>query len=161
MPSTPSGPPSRPTGPERSTTSWTTPEPADVISFSYLWSHEAERGQEEGLKDRPAVVIIARRNIGDDLQLLVAPVTHRQPGVGEGVPIPPRVKQHLGLDDEPSWIVTTEINQFIWPGPDVRLVEGSDDPFYGAIPAALFDQVRRQFSDNVGRTKARITPRTE
>jgi hypothetical protein len=47
------------------------------------------------------------------------------------------VKRHLGLDDEPSWIITTEVNRFVWPGPDIRVVEGSDTPLYGAIRQAV------------------------
>lgn len=113
------------------------------------------------MKDRPAVVIVALRQVGDHLQLLVAPVTHRRTEFGEGVPIPLRVKRHLSLDDEPSWIVTTEINQFIWPGPDVRLVGKKGDPFYGAIPAVLFEQVREQISENIERHRLNVTRRTD
>ncbi|MEO6433896.1 MAG: hypothetical protein ABIO29_07970 [Sphingomicrobium sp.] len=105
-------------------------------------------------------MIVAQRRIGDHLQLLVSPITHRQPPAGEGVRLPLRVKQHLDLDAEPSWIVTTEINQFVWPGPDVRIVEGRGTPVYGAIPAALFEQVRQQIGDNVEKYRTRITPRS-
>jgi len=80
---------------------------------------------------------------------------------GEGVPIPPAVKSHLGLDDEPSWIITTEVNRFIWPGPDIRLPEGSDTPLFGAIPARLFDQVKQQISDNARAGQAVTVKRTE
>lgn len=106
-------------------------------------------------------MIVAQRRIGDHLQLLVAPITHLEPADGEGIRIPPRVKQHLGLDEESSWIVTTEINQFIWPGPDIRIAKGGDDPFYGTIPASLFEEVRRQISDNVDRHRATIVPRSD
>lgn len=51
--STPSGTPNPPNGRKCSTTSWTIPEPADVISYVYLCAREAATGQEEGLKDRP------------------------------------------------------------------------------------------------------------
>jgi hypothetical protein len=36
-----------------------TPEPGLVISYAYLWDHEAQSGQEEGRKDRPCVIAIA------------------------------------------------------------------------------------------------------
>ena len=36
-----------------------TPEPGLVISYAYLWDHEAQRGQEEGRKDRPCVIALA------------------------------------------------------------------------------------------------------
>jgi hypothetical protein len=123
-----------------------------------LWADEAESGQEEGLKDRPVVVVVASRVVGDRTQLLVAPVTHREPDSGEGVEIPPPVKRYLGLDRERSWIVTTELNKFIWPGPDVRIVSG-DDPFYGAIPARLYEEMRSSIISHGNGLRA--TKRTE
>src|SRR5688500_8167274 len=126
--SKPSAPPSHRIGPKRSTTSWTIPEPADVISYAYLWAREAAEGQEEGLKDRPVVVmVVARIEVLGRTQLLVAPITHVEPERSdEGVGIPPSVKKHLGLDRERSWIVLTEVNRFYWPGPDIRPVPGSE-----------------------------------
>jgi hypothetical protein len=121
-----------------------------------LWADEAETGQEEGLKDRPVVVVVATKVLGDHTQVLVAPVTHREPDAGEGVEMPPPVKRHLGLDRERSWIVTTELNKFIWPGPDVRIV--SDDPFCGAIPAKLYEQMRSSILSH--RRNLRTTKRT-
>jgi hypothetical protein len=42
----------------------------------------------------------------------------------EAIENPPATKRRLGLDDERSWIVLTESNRFVWPGPDVRPVDG-------------------------------------
>lgn len=123
-----------------------------------MWADEAEEGQEEGLKDRPVVVVVATKVVGDRTQLFVAPVTHREPDEGEGVEIPPPVKRHLGLDRERSWIVTTELNKFVWPGPDVRAVSG-EGPLYGAIPARLYEEMRVKILSHG--TKLRATKRTE
>lgn len=103
------------------------------------------------------MVVVARFVSGGQTQLLVAPVTHSEPKSGEGIEIPPPVKRHLGLDRERSWIVTTELNRFNWPGPDVRLVSDSGAPFYGAIPAKLFEQMRSSILAN----SPRMTARTE
>lgn len=35
------------------------PQPGLVISYSYLWSEESERGRVEGRKDRPCAIIVA------------------------------------------------------------------------------------------------------
>jgi len=94
-------------------------------------------------------------------RLIVAPITHSRPAPGTGVPVPQPVKRHLGLDGEPSWIITTEVNQFIWPGPDVRPAKGSDTPLYGAIPARLFIQVTQQISANHQAQQATVIKRTE
>src|SRR5690348_1457644 len=112
MTSKPSEPPSHPIEPKSSTKSWKTPEPADVLCYAYLWADEAERGQEEGLKDRPVVVVVARMKNGDPTELLVAPVTHRSPRSREGIEIPASVKRHLSLDEDRSWIIITELNRF-------------------------------------------------
>lgn len=120
-----------------------TPEPGDVLSYAYLWHREAIKGQEEGLKDRPVVVVVAMRMINERIELLVAPITHSQPvGPGDAIEIPQRVKRHLGLDQLRSWIVTTELNRFIWPGPDVRPAQEDGSPLYGAIPEQLFETVK-------------------
>jgi hypothetical protein len=113
------------------------------------------------LKDRPVVVVLARLTGGDTTQLLVAPITHSKPDDGQGIPIPAAVKRHLGMDSEQSWIVTSELNRFVWPGPDIRPAKGNDSPLYGAIPARLFDQVKRQISDGAGTGRVAISKRTE
>ena len=160
MTSKPSGPQNPPNDQGRSTTSWTIPEPADVISYSYLWAREAAEGQEEGLKERP-VVVLAKIVEDGFTRLIVAPITHSPPQVGEGVELPQAVKRHLGLDDERSWVVTTEVNQFIWPGPDIRPAKESDTPLYGAIPAKLFSTVVQQISDNAQAGQTVVTKRTD
>jgi hypothetical protein len=57
-----------------------TPEPGLVISYAYPWHHEHLAGQEEGWKDRPAVIVVAARRERDDAtEVTVLPVTHRPP----------------------------------------------------------------------------------
>ena len=91
------------------------PEAGLVISYSYLWKEEAERGQVEGGKDRPCAVILAIDHPDSTAQGLkqvaVAPITHSPPyDPNVAVEIPPRVKQHLGLDSERSWVILDEVN---------------------------------------------------
>ncbi len=47
------------------------------------------------------------------------------------VEIPLRVKEHLGLDSERSWVILEEVNIFTWPGFDLRPIK--------KVPAVLFD----------------------
>jgi hypothetical protein len=58
----------------------------------------------------------------------------------EAVEIPAVVKRHLGLDEARSWIVVSEINRFIWPGPDLRPVSRAEPGRfeYGFLTPALF-----------------------
>ena len=120
------------------------PEPGLVIPYAYLWRHEYRNGQEEGRKVRPSVIVLAVQNPKDGVaRVTVAPITHTPPTKdGEAVELPQRVKKALGLDDDRSWIVLDEVNQFSWPGYDLRPVPGSKDRFaYGFIPPKLYDTV--------------------
>ncbi len=121
-----------------------TPEPGLVIPYAYLWRHEHRKGQKEGRKVRPSVVVLAVQDTkGGAPRVTVAPITHTAPTKnGEAIELPPRVKQALGLDDERSWIVLDEVNEFTWPGYDIRPVPGSKDRFaYGLIPPRLYDAI--------------------
>lgn len=124
------------------------PEPGLVIPYAYLWRHEHGRGREEGRKIRPVVVVLAVRSAkGGSPRVTVAPITHSPPPSDDGatLELPPRVKQALGLDDERSWIVLDEVNQFTWPGYDIRPVPGSRDRFaYGFIPPRLHRELVRR-----------------
>ena len=115
--------------------SWKTPEPADVISYSYLWAREAAAGEESGRKDRPAVVVVARIERAAATLILVAPITHAVPeNKADAIEIPANVKKQLGLDRDRSWIVVNELNRFIWPGPDIRPVSGKRRPVLRCAP---------------------------
>jgi hypothetical protein len=102
---------------------------------------------------------VAREN---GTQLLVAPVTHAQPEHGgEAMEIPAIVKKQLGLDVERSWIVLTELNLFIWPGPDVRIAPGHPSPVYDAIPDWLFLELKEAILRRSRAGRLRVTKRTE
>lgn len=113
------------------------PEIGLVIRHAYLWWNEARAGREEGRKDRPCVIIHLRLDEHQELETYICPITHAPPENPEkAMEIPPATKTRLGLDDERSWIITTEVNRFIWPGPDIRpITEGKYS--YGLLPAAL------------------------
>ena len=123
------------------------PEPQGglVISYSYLWRRESEAGQIEGSKNRPCAIVLAVRRDGPEGATIatIAPITHtapRDPGVA--MEIPPKVKQHLGLDSERSWIVLDEFNEFAWPGFDLRPVPGKPGRYeYGFLPPALYRNI--------------------
>jgi hypothetical protein len=57
-----------------------TPEAGLVIYYAYLWHHEHHAGREEGLKDRPSVIVLAVERESDGSTIVtVVPVTHRVP----------------------------------------------------------------------------------
>ncbi len=118
------------------------PQAGMVLHYSFLWKHEAERGQDEGSKDRPVVVLIL---LADGEEVVVAPITTLAPEPGApAIEVPPRVRAHLGLDAEKSWISIATLNRFVWPGPDVRPVPGRNpsNALYGFIPQKLLDAAK-------------------
>lgn len=140
------------------------PELGLVVSYAYLWNSEFEEGQEEGVKDRPCVLVLSSQNEGGNTIVAVVPVTHSPPErPEEAVEIPAVVKRRLGLDEARSWIVVSEINRFIWPGPDLRPVSRAEpERFeYGFLPPALFRQVLERFEATVAARRLRTVPRTE
>lgn len=122
-----------------------TPRPGLVICYSYLWATEHLRGIEEGNKNRPCVIVAVQRIIEGKEVVTVIPVTHARPiNSADAVEIPAALKRHLGLDDLPSWIVVTETNDFIWPGPDLQPVPGARPRQFdhGMLPPRFFAHIR-------------------
>jgi hypothetical protein len=142
------------------------PEPAPglVIRYSYLWREEHLKGQEEGIKDRPCAIVLAVANEDGDRIVTALPITHTAPRrAGDAIEIPPLTKRRLGLDDAKSWVVLTEANRFIWPGPDLRPLRQGDPQSvaFGFLPDGLFEEIRRRFIAAVREHKAHAFPRTE
>lgn len=137
------------------------PQVGLVISYAYLWSDEAEQGQVEGRKDRPCAIVVATETPGPSQrkQVTVVPITHAPPHDPRvAIEIPSRVKEHLGLDSERSWVVLNEFNVFTWPGFDLRPIKSKDGRAdYGFLPPKFFDQLIARIQelekeDNVART---------
>ncbi|MEA3065654.1 MAG: hypothetical protein QOJ27_2106 [Sphingomonadales bacterium] len=108
------------------------------------------------------VVAVERREHGT--QLLVVPITTNPPQPDTAaVEMPARVRQHLGLGEERSWIITDEYNLFTWPGPDIRPIRGGSgiEPRYGSIPAKLFEHVRVGIEKAARAGRLKKTKRTE
>ena len=142
------------------------PEPGLVLCYAYLWTSDSERGLVEGAKDRPAVVVLARRTVGPSDLVYVAPVTHSPPALPfEKVAIPPAVQEWLSLDMKDAWISATELNVFVWPGPDLRPIRRSakgsvEVPcFYGYLPRSLFTALKQAIRENWAAGQVRAVKR--
>ena len=74
----------------------------------------------------------------------------------EGVEIPAKVKQALGLDDAPSWVIVSEPNVDEWPNAGVSPIPGRPGVFsYGFIPSGLFTQIKARFLELARQSKGR------
>jgi hypothetical protein len=135
-----------------------------VIRYSYLWKREFDAGREEGTKDRPCAIVITVVDEDGDKEVLVLPITHSSPAdPADAIEIPAATKSRLGLDGERSWIVITEANEFVWPGPDLRTVPGRDESTiaYGPLPPRFFAHVRDKFLERDQREKSGRVRRAE
>lgn len=95
--------------------------------------------------------------------MLVLPITHSPPDRASlAVEIPAKVKQRLQLDEAQSWVVLSEWNEIVWPGPDLRRLPNADDASvaYGMLPPGLFAAIRDRFLALVNSGAAGRVPRT-
>ena len=136
-----------------------TPKPGLVIRYRYLWADEAETGAEEGRKARPCVVIVATRTVRNRVHVAAVPITHTAPSdSNQAIKLTRQTQRRLGLDDDQSWIITDELNEFGWPGPDLEPREDTGQYEYGELPAVVFKAVRDSLVTNLqagGRSVAR------
>jgi len=122
------------------------PKPGLVIRYDYLWSREAAAGRDQG-KDRPACLLAAIDSPMKPRYVVLLPITHSPPDADTvGIEIPPKVKQAIGLDDAPSWVIVSEHNIDEWPNGGLSSVPGKPGVFsYGFIPPGLFAQIKTRF----------------
>lgn len=118
------------------------PKPGLVIRYDYLWTHEAATG-----RDQPTCLVAATDALVRPRHVVLLPITHTPPsGDTIGIEIPLRVKQAIGLDDTPSWVIISEHNIDEWPNGGLTPLPGQPDIFsYGFIPPGLFTQIRAGF----------------
>jgi hypothetical protein len=144
---------------------WPAPQPGLVICYSYLWEAEAREGREEGVKDRPcAVILVILRDSAEHPIVRVLPITHTPPAdPADALEIPQPTKRRLGLDSNRSWVVFSEANDFIWPGPDLRPVPGSNPSTvaYGFLPPGFMRVLRERIEQRHREKRLRATRRTE
>jgi hypothetical protein len=117
----------------------------------------------EGKKDRPCVIVLAAENTVDGTVVTVAPITHSHPQDEIAVEIPATTKQRLGLDAERSWVVISEVNRFVWAGPDLRPIsrEKAGRFDYGMLPPALFTRIRNLLVEHAQQRRTNLVVRQE
>ena len=74
--------------------------------------------------------------------------------------IPPNDQGPLGLTSERSSSITTELNRFIWPGPDIRALP-SGEYSLGYVPAKLFEAVIRHVRTPASKKQQQLFDRDE
>lgn len=138
------------------------PKPGLVLRYDYLWTHEAAAGQDQG-KDRPACLVAATDALVRPRHVVLLPITHTPPtGDTVGIEIPAKVKQAIGLDDAPSWVIVSEHNIDEWPNGGLSPVPGQPGEFaYGFIPPGLFAKIKASFLELARAKKSGAVSRSE
>ena len=140
--------------------SFPAPKPGLVIRYSFLWSDEARAGADEAAKDRPCAIVVAATQGGDgEITVLVAPITHAPPDEDDSVPIPASTARALALDEGRHWIRVDELNEFTWPGFDLRPIPGRGDYAYGMLPKPLFEKLRSAILERRKRVRPQVQTR--
>jgi hypothetical protein len=130
------------------------PEPGLVFRYDYLWSREAKAGKQTS-KDRPACVAVSTDTEEGPRLAVILPITHSKPsGSTVGIEIPPKVRRHLGLDDQPCWIIVSEHNVDDWPNPGIAPLTSEKRSYsYGFLPPIFFDVVQSEFLKRFDRNR--------
>ena len=116
------------------------------------------------MKDRPCAIILTVDDEAGVRLVYVLPVTHSPPlDPEDAVELPRATKNRLGLDSERSWVVVSEGNSFVWPGPDLRFApgRGPESAAYGMLPPAFFNIVKQRFFTRVQARRTGLVKRTE
>lgn len=128
------------------------PKPGLVVRYDYLWSRQAAAGREAG-KERPPCLVAASDPAARPRFVVLLPITHSPPaGDTVGVEVPRRVREALGIDEAPCWVIVSEFNVDAWPNAGLVPVPGRAGDFaYGFIPPGLFASIKARFMEQSGR----------
>jgi hypothetical protein len=131
------------------------PKPGLVLRYDYLWSHEAAAGRDQ-VKDRPICLVAASDSLTKPRFVVLLPITHSPPDANTiGIEIPAKVKQALGLDELPSWIIVSEYNVDEWPNAACRpSPEGRECSAMASFRRGCSHRSRPSFLNSHGRTRA-------
>lgn len=131
---TPKSPPASTTGSVR------TSPPArrgEVINYVYLFASQKAAGRDEGVKERPAIVLQA----DEHGYIVVAVTTKGEIDPSSSIPIPTAVGTAMGLPDAGhSSVVVSEANSFEWMGHDVRERQNGSFTF-GVVPPGFLAKI--------------------
>jgi hypothetical protein len=144
------------------------PPVGSVIGYEYLWQSQ-RRDREDGAKTYPAAVILSISREGNGDLAYVLGISHSPPVEGQrAMLVPAKLKRHLGLDAQPSWIYTDQLNVFVWPGPDLRPAShisskagGDNTCVIGALPEDWFDLVKLHLGESRRQARLAGIKRTE
>lgn len=144
------------------------PPVGHVIAYEYLWVSQAAT-REDGAKVYPCAIVMAVQLESDHPITYVLGISHSPPPADRrAIEVPLKLKRHLGLDDDPAWVYTDEVNVFGWPGPDLRPAEhlsarpGAEGTcIIGPLPSDWFEMLKTEVAESHRLRRLRLEKRTE
>jgi hypothetical protein len=110
------------------------------------------------------VILVLLREGAEHPIVRVLAITRSAPAdPADALEIPAPTKERLGLDSKRSWVMLTEANDFIWPGPDLRPIPGGDASTvaYGFLPPGFMRVLRERLERRQRERRLRATTRSE
>jgi hypothetical protein len=99
------------------------PPIGNLVAYEYLWLSQ-ENKRNDGAKVYPVALIFAKKIIASVTLAYAVGMSHKPPYASQkAIEVPKKLKRHLGLDEDRSWICTDQLNEFTWSGPDLRPAE--------------------------------------
>ena len=94
-------------------------------SSSAMTIFGAARQQRDVIRERTVRPVVASDSQTRPRFVVLLPITHTPPDRDTiGIEIPIKVKQAIGLDDAPSWVIVSEYNIDEWPNAGLSPVPG-------------------------------------
>jgi hypothetical protein len=117
------------------------PRPGEVINYVYPFAIEQAAGRDEGVKERPVLVLAA-----DAKGYIVVPVTTKgEINPANSIGVPGDVGRAMGLPyPDTSSVVVSEANAFDWMRHDVRS-RPQGDYRYGMVTPGFFKKIVTEF----------------
>ncbi len=139
-----------------------------VVAYEYLWLSKA-RQRQDGEKVYPAALILSKAAQFNSKLVYALGISHMPPSTGRrALEVPPKLRRWIGLDREPQWIYTDEVNVFVWPGPDLRPAQWistrdilEDTCVLGALPDDWFATVKQHFLESYEKRLLRLVKRSQ
>ncbi|MEX1109195.1 MAG: hypothetical protein WEC00_09815 [Dongiaceae bacterium] len=121
----------------------------------------AQRHDSTTPAQQPAALVLAVADEAGERLVTAAPIAAYPPGdPRDAIELPHATCRRLGLDfgnegsDARHFVIVSEVNRFVWPGPDLRPVatRSASAFVYGVLPPRLFKRITAQL---IGRWHAR------
>ena len=143
------------------------PPIGNLVAYEYLWLSQ-QNTREDGAKVYPVALIFAKKIIASVTLAYAVGMSHKPPVASEtAIEVPRKLKRHLVMDEDTSWIYTDQLNEFTWSGPDLRPAEwlsklpsARDSCIIGALLTNWFALVKRDIIENLKLKRAHIIRRT-